>query len=317
MFDFMGMNLPGFQCATVGSKAAKMLNSVQGMQTYKMFNDLMLSRFHYENLPESCNERALEITLCYYGYALFQEDPDLGLIHTPCHLSGPFNIYYESINREAFSYNYNRRVTIDESVLMRCNNTMTPDYLILMNFVPKIINAIRSVDVHTNTIKRPFLIAGNEKEIKSIKRVLEDVESNEPAIAGCKYTDGSTNGIQVMSLVQNSFLSEMWGNVKNYYQQVYTALGIYNTYSQKKERLVVSESIGEESPIRHIMESNLACRERAIEEINKKWGTNIVVTCNELDRFVMEDAEKYMARMATVQNPMASFTTENTDGGEE
>lgn len=283
MFDFMPFSLPNFTPKMGSKKEAAYLNSIQGINTYKMFNDIMLSRFKYENLPETCNERALEITLCYYGYALFFEDENLGLIHTPCNLQGPFNIYYESINRDAYSYAYHARRTIDDSVLIRCNKTMIGDYVNLVNYIPKIVNAIRSVDVHTNTIKKPFMIVASEKELPSVKRALNAIDDNESAVVGSKL--GNPDSFQVLSLVQNSFLSEMWGNVKNYYQQLYTALGVVNTYSQKKERLVVSESVGEENSIRHILESELSCREEAIYNVNKMFGTNIRVTANQLERF--------------------------------
>lgn len=281
--------LPGFTPIS-NKNATAQLNNAQFLEVITRIINVALSRFKWKNLPETCNERALEMTLFFYGSALFFQDDTLGFIHTPVSLPGPFNVYYESIRREAYSFNYHKTYDDTNSVLIRANKTMTPDYYIAWNYAPKITDALRSIDVHTQTLKRPFAIQCEEKERKSVKAALENIKDNEFAVLGTKL--GNADMYKVLNLAVQSHLADMWANAKNYFQQCYTALGIENTFTQKKERMVVSESEGESKIIRHIIESEKDCRERACEEINKMFRLNVEVEVNQLDQFFDERMEE-------------------------
>lgn len=289
MDGFMGMNLPGLVFPCNVEARPEVLNSQQTMEIYNRFANMALSRFKWNGLPKSCNERALELTLLFYGCAVFADDPNLGFIHTPVNLPGPFNIYYESTVRDAYSYEYNHSFTVDDSVLIRANKTMTPDYLVIWNYAPKIANAMRSIDVHTETIKRPFAILCDEKDKQSAITATKKISGNEIAIFGTKF--GDPKSVQVMNFGVNCVLNEMWANVRNYMQQLCTGLGIDSLTSDKKERLISAEGQGQRNPTRHIIESELWCREEACKEINDKWGLNVSVELNAVEDFMEEFIE--------------------------
>lgn len=289
MFDcFFGANLPGIVFPPNGARA-EVLNAQQTIEIYNRFINMALSRFRWTGLPDSCNERALEMTLLFYGVALFANDPDLGYIHTAVTLPGPFNIYYESVVREAYSFEYRHRFDIDNSVLIRANKTMTPDYLSIWNYSPKISNALRSIDIHTETIKRPFAIQCDEKDKQSAITAANKIAGNEIAIFGSKF--GNPESVKVMNFGVNCVLNEMWANVRNYMQQLCTSLGIDSLTSDKKERLISAEGQGQRNPTRHIIESELWCRERACEEINAMFGLNVGVELNAVEEFMEEFIE--------------------------
>lgn len=289
MFDcFFGANLPGIVFPSNGARA-EVLNAQQTIEIYNRFINMALSRFRWTGLPDSCNERALEITLLFYGVALFADDSDLGYIHTAVTLPGPFNIYYESVVREAYSFEYRHRFDIDNSVLIRANKTMTPDYLSIWNYSPKISNALRSIDIHTETIKRPFAIQCDEKDKQSAITAANKIAGNEIAIFGSKF--GNPESVKVMNFGVNCVLNEMWANVRSYMQQLCTSLGIDSLTSDKKERLISAEGQGQRNPTRHIIESELWCRERACEEINAMFGLNVGVELNAVEDFMEEFIE--------------------------
>lgn len=291
LFGFLPFELPEFTPKIPQGKQSKYLNTVQGIELYKRLSDIMLSRFTWNNLPDSCDERALEITLTYYGWALFFNDEELGYMHTPCTLPGPFNVYYESVKRRAYSYQYHKDYTIENSVLIRGNTSMLPDYLILVNYVPKIANAIRSVDVHTETLKKPFFVECEEKERKSVQRALNDVSDNEIAIIGRKAVD-RMGPMSVLNTGVQCYLTDMWANVNSYLQQCLNALGVDNSFSYKKERMVQAEATGNEITIRHTLENELKCRETACKKINKMFGLNIKVEANQIDKFAIEQIKE-------------------------
>lgn len=276
MFEF----LPNFNPCIPKKKSARLLNDLAFQEVFFRITNVALSRFKWNNLPDTCNERALEMTLYYYGVALFFNDADLGYAHTPVNLIGPFNIYYESIRRFAYSFQYNKEYSIDNSVIIRCNKTMTPDYFITMNYAAKIADAMRSIDVHTQTIKRPYALACREKDRKSVEAAINNVSDNEVAIFGTNEIMDGKN-ISVLNLNTQCFLSDMWANVKNYFNQCYSALGVNNSFTEKRERMIVPESTGEANVIRHTLESEYEERKRACELINKMFGLNISVKINE------------------------------------
>ena len=263
--------------------SAKYLNDLQCNELLGRLCNIGLSRFKWNGLPDTCNERALEMQLFFFGKAVFFNDDTLGYCHTQVELPGPFNIYYESTVREAYSYNYRKRYTIDDSVLIRANKTMTPDYLICWVYAPKITNALRSIDVQLETLKRPYLIRCNDKERSSVRAALEKITDNEIAIIGTKFSQQAD--FEVLNLNASSSLGDMWATAKNYFNQCLNALGVDNNFSEKKERLVVSESVGEANSVRHSLESELEMREEACEQINKMFGLDVSVEANQLETF--------------------------------
>lgn len=308
--NFFGFNLPNFNIPCT-KKSAAYLNNVQCGDIFNRVTNIALSRFKWVNLPESCRPEILEITLYFYGTALFMYDPMLGYIHTPCELPGPFNIYYESIKREARSYNYHKEYTINDSVLIKANHTEYADYLTTWNYAPKIANCLRAIDVHTETLKRPFLIKCAEKEKQSVKRAINGILDNEVALVGQRL--GEQVPIEVISLSQNSHLTDMWANCKNYLNQCFSSLGVKNSYSEKRERMITTEAEGEGNAIRHTLESELYERKLACEKINKMFGLNVDVEANELEVFLDELMEAEAARVSGYY----SQQEQTNEGGEE
>lgn len=282
---FFGNQLPMF---TPPKGSAKYLNMVQAIETFNYIVNIALARFEWEGLPETCKPEVLEKTLLFYGKALFFFDEEIGgYFHTPCTLPGPYNIYYESIVREAFSYDYNKRYTDDNSVIIMANQTMTPDYLHIWTYTPKIADAIRAIDVHMQSLKRPYAVQCPEKQRNTIIRTLNRVTDNEIAVIGEKGMTG--DDIKVLNMNVNNHLPEMWTGVQQYYNCVFNALGVENVYSDKRERMVTSEAEGQTNSTRHVLESALSARQNAADLINDMFGLNVSVKAREIDKFKPEN----------------------------
>lgn len=282
---FFGNELPMFD-PPKGS--AKYLNVVQAIDTFNYLVNVALARFEWDGLPDTCNPLVLEKTLLFYGRAVFFNDEEIGgYFHTPCNLPGPFNIYYESIVREAYSFEYRKTYSIEDSVLIRSNLTMTPDYLHIWAYTPKIADAIRAIDVHMQSLKRPYAVVCQEKQRNTVIRTLNRITDNEIAVIGEKGMTG--DDITVLNMETKSNLSEMWTAVRHYYQCVFNTLGINSMFTDKKERMVTSEATGQSNPTRHALESALHAREVAAEQINKMFNLNVSVTAKEIDAFRLEE----------------------------
>lgn len=294
--EMFGFYLPEFNPKI----SAKNLNNRQYFELFNRITNIALSRFTWNGLPDTCRPEILEQTLFFYGSALFAYDPDLGYIHTPVNLTGPFNIYYESVNRHAYSFNYHHDYDLENSVLIKANHTMLPDWLTVWNYTPKIANCIRAIDVHTETLKRPYLINCSDKVMSTVKQVLNKIGDNEVAVVGEKL--GSDIKLEVLPLATTSYLPDMWANVKNYFNQVFNSLGVKNSYTEKRERMITSEAEGEGNAIRHSLESELYEREIACERINEMFGLNVSVEANEIEQFADELIEMEAARVTGMMN---------------
>ena len=294
MIPFFGYNLP--IAPTCGKPTTEMLNNYQLMEIFNRIANVALARFKWIGLPETCQPDILEQTLFFYGKALFFYDEQLGYLHTPVNLPGPFNVYYESIRRQARSFQYNKMYTIDDSVLIKANYAMFPDVLTVMNYAPKIANGLRAIDVHTETLKRPFMITCPDKMVQSVRQILDKIADNEVAIVGEKL--GDNGDIKVLPFGATSNLPDMWANIKNYFNQVYSSLGVRNSFTEKRERMITSEVEGEGNAVRHDLESELYERELACERINDMYGLDVHVEANELEDFMDEMIEVQAARVS-------------------
>lgn len=305
--NFYGFVLPQFGGPRKAS--AKELNNQQYSDIFNRITNIALSRFKWSGLPETCDPDVLEETLFFYGRALFFQDKTLGFIHTPVNLPGPFNVYNQSIRREAYSFEYHETYYIDNSVLIKANKTMFPDYLTVWNYTPKIANGLRAIDVHTETLKRPFLVVCPDKSVQSVRQMLGKIADNEVAVVGERI--GENGEIKVLPLGSQSNLQDMWANIKNYLNQVFSSLGVKNSYTEKKERMITTEAEGESNAVRHMLESELSERQKACELINKRYGLNVQVEANEIETFMDEIIEAEAARVSGQINGM------EIEGGEE
>lgn len=292
--NFYGHILPQF--SGPHKMKAKDLNNIQYGEVFNRITNIALSRFKWINLPQTCRPEVLEMTLYFYGCALFFFDDEIGFIHTPVNLPGPFNVYYESIRRDAFSFEYHKQYTIENSVLIKGNHTMVPDYLTTWAYTPKIANCLRAIDVHTETLKRPYMVVCPDKVVNSARTVLQKISDNEIAIIGERL--GDNGEIKILPLSSNSNLQDMWANVKNYYNQVFSSLGVKNSYTEKRERMITAEAEGEGNAIRHMLESELNERQIACERINEMFGLNVSVEANEIETFLEELMEAEAARVS-------------------
>lgn len=308
MSMFMGFPLPAFQVATINN-SAQYLNDVMVIDVFNRITNVALSRFKWNNLPATCNERALELTLFFYGKALFFYDPDFGLMHTPFNDNSEFNIYYEPTERHAYSFNYEHDYDIYDSVIIRNSITNTPSYFTVWNYAPRIANCIRAIDVHTETLKRPFIAYCNEKERTSMKRLLEQITDNEIAIVGRKFSQDNSMG--VLNLIDKSYLNDMWANVNNYLHQVFSSLGVRNSYTNKRERMITDEASGEDNVVRHTLESALKSRQLACEHINRMFSqyltAPISVEANETEVFTEEFIERDRAPLEEVEENVSEL----------
>lgn len=249
------------------------------MQTYGYYLqrliELSISMFEWENLPDTVNERFLELTLFKDGHAIFFNDAELdGYLALQSTNYGKFNVYRIPTQRRAFAINgYQKNLTDKDSVIIWNNYLHTNTYPVAKMYARRLYNLDRIIDVNANAQKTPVLIQCSESQKLTMENLYLDWDGNKPAIYGDKSLD--PNGLKVLR-TDAPFVSDKIYTLKTQiWNEALTYLGISNSNFVKKERLVSDEVIRNQGGTVASRYSRLEARRKACNEINKMFGTNI------------------------------------------
>lgn len=249
-------------------------NKVDYISYFDRLTELSISMFDWKNLPETIDERFLELTLFYDGYILFFYDEILGYLTLQCTIGGDLDVYRIPVRRNAFSSNgYYRELDNQNSVIIFNNLLHTNAWLQVENFAKRLYEFDRVIDVNVNAQKTPVLLSCEESQRLTIKNLYMKYEGNEPFIFGDKNL--SPNSIKAIS-TEAPFVADKIYNLKTqYWNEILTYLGISNTNIQKKERLLTDEVLRNLGGTLASRRSRLQARKQACKQINNMFGLNI------------------------------------------
>lgn len=257
-----------------------LLNKATYEQYVRRLTELSTSMFEWKNLPETCDERFLEMTLFNDGAAVFFKDEVLGYLALQVTLSGRWNVYRVPIDRRAFAVNgYNKELTIDNSVIIYNNYLRTNSVLDVQMFARRLTELDRSIDVNCRAQKHPVLILCTEEQRLTMKNIYKEYDGNEPVIYGDKNLD--LNAITSINTNAPFVAPTMYELKTQYWNEALTYLGISNISFQKKERMVSDEVIRGNGGTIASRYSRLQMRRNAAEAINEMFGLDIEVNYRE------------------------------------
>lgn len=251
------------------------MNNYTYMQYAYRLMELSISMFEWKNLPESIDERFLEMVLFTDGHAVFFKDDELGdYLALQCLINGKLNVYRIPINRRAFAVNgYQKQLTDKDSVIIFNNMLHTNSWLDVKMFAKRLYNLDRIIDVNTNAQKTPILIKGNEQQRLTLTNLYKEYDGNAPVIFADKSLD--MNALQVL-LTQAPYVADKIYQLKTQiWNEALTYLGISNVSFQKRERMVSDEVTRSQGGTVASRYSRLNARRQACEQINKMFGLNI------------------------------------------
>lgn len=243
--------------------------------------ELAITMFEWKNLPDSIDQRFLELTLFSDGQAVFFKDENMGeYLALQVIINGRLNVYRIPINRRAFAVNgYNYNLDINNSVIIYNNYLRTNSYRMCLLFAKKLYNLDRIIDVNANAQKTPVLLKSSEQQRLSVINAYKDWDGNQPVVYGDK--DFDINSLSVLK-TDAPYLSDKLYQLKTqYWNEALTYLGISNLNIQKKERLVADEVVRSQGGTIASRYSRLEARREAADKINKMFGLNIEVDYRE------------------------------------
>lgn len=253
-------------------------NTVLFNDYFTRLQNIAMNIYKWDNLPDTVSERFIELQLFSRGYCLYFNDDVIGNAALACTLAGDFDIYGIPVTRRPFAVNgYTATRTNKDSVLIFNNTLMTPTINTIIIYARKLANIDGTIMTNINALKTPCIITCNEKQKLTLKNLYEQYQGNMPVIFG----DNTLNidGINVINTGAPTVFPDMQTEKEKIYNECLAYLGV--PVSQiKKERLVAQEALISFSEIEANQNTQLCERQRAVEKINKMFGTNISVSVN-------------------------------------
>lgn len=269
-----------------------MKNNVAFMVWYNYLSNLILSRYEWENLPETMNERFLEKVLYYDGRACFVNDPDTSMLSLRYAAAKGWNIYEEPMGIRAYSIGYSKEFPLDEVALIYNNYSLTPDYPTVKNYAIRLSEISRTIDINVYVQKTPYVVTAKEDAKLSAEQLKLAVGGGDLDI--CRIKENVDDfGIEVLNLNAPYVAGNLKDLLNNILIEFYNIYGINNANTEKKERLIVDEVNVNNQLVKLSSDVGLICRQQACEKFNRLYGTNIQCKRRvELDEYIDDIPEE-------------------------
>lgn len=252
-----------------------LLNDLTFRIIFDKYKLIAINAFQWDGLPEGIEERHIEKILFDNGKAIFFKDPEQSFMCLKAQDSGKYNVNGDPLGYLATGFGYNKHYNADSCVIIENNKLRVATYNFVMFYVNKLTEAERTMDVNVKSVKTPYIIACDDKDVMSFKRIFQQVDGNVPAI----YADKALNIDSITALKTDSkFLcNELMDYKKSVENELLTFLGLNNTPTEKRERLITDEANSNNQLITSFSEIQLEARQLACERINKMYGLNVSV----------------------------------------
>lgn len=268
-----------------------LMNNITYMQYLNRLTELSISMFEWKNLPETVDERYLELHLFENGCMVYFNDEVIGDLCLDCIANGRLDVYGNPILRRAYSgyNNYQKLLKESNSVIIWNNYLHTNSLLDVKMFARRLYVLDRIIDINANAQKTPVLVQGTEKQRLTLLNLYKEFEGNAPFIFGDKNLD--LNALKVLQTEAPYVADKIYQLKTQIWNEVLTYLGISNINIQKKERLITDEVTRNQGGTIASRYSRLESRRQAVKKINAMFGTNIEVNYREDFQQVGKDNE--------------------------
>ncbi len=250
-------------------------NSYGFMQYYNRLTEIALSMFEWSGLPDSVDERFLELSLFADGKSLFFKDEEMdNFLSLRCTINGALDVYGIPKYRRAYAANgYNNSLDYTNSVLIYNNYLHTNAMLDVEQFARRLYEIDRTIDVNVKAQKTPVLIQCSDTEKLTFKNLYSKYEGNEPCIVTTKELN--PKGFTVLQTGAPYVAGNLYTLRTNIWDEALTYLGVANFDKTKKAQLIEEEVNKSQGGTIACRNSRLETRRQACKKINKMFGLDV------------------------------------------
>lgn len=301
--------------------SADILNNFTFIDFFDRLKRVATSIFKWKNLPETMNERWLELCLFYKGMAGILKHDNYGIINTEASWSGNTDIYelptlvycYSTSFFSEQRVRYDGKVSIEElskiygiqddnlkeAILVMNNIDMQPTFIAMELFAYRLYKVQRTIDINLDLIKKPFIIGCNEQDKLSMQKFMMDVENNQNMIFATADFDPS-NSIKIFDLNVNNHVEELENEKRAILSEALTTLGVNSILVDKAERLISDEGKKDNEFINYNLQYYWKQRKEACDQFNKlfKPEKEIEVVLNsDINNIIKQEFTDYKSQI--------------------
>lgn len=253
---------------------------------YFDIQQLYSSVFAYTGMPLIVDMAQVEQWLMYRGSVAFFIDEFIGPLILPYTTQGNHNQYGNPTTIRAYGMNgYQIYLNPDQYVIIYDNNMKISNINALRQYAIRLSQTDKVIDVNIAAQRTPVLLtAQNEGQLNSLKLAYRKMATGQPVIAEIGNTVNA--GVNALNTGAPMVFNELQNYKLNLLAEVLTFCGIPNKGDPKRERLITTEVSAINGHVVHERNNRLQTRQRAIDEINFKfgaYGVNLSVDFANLD----------------------------------
>lgn len=250
------------------------MNDLVYIDYYTRLKEYAINTFQWVNLPDTVDARYMELILCERGKVCFFQDELVGFMALPVNEYGNLNVYNYPTEHQIYAVNgYNKNRNIENSVVIYNNYLRLPTVLTLSLYAERLSKIQRTIDVNIGACKTPYIIVATENQRLALENAFNQIDENKPALF---FTNEmNLDNIKALDL-KTPYVSDKLTLLKHdVWNEAMTFLGIENSNTDKKERMITDEVNSNDGQIEASRFNMLDARLEACEKINKMFGLNI------------------------------------------
>lgn len=255
-------------------------SQLNNFKTYDMyrrqFMTLAENVFEFEGIPEFIDTAYLNKNLLRKGSIAFFKDEILGVIALPYVNVTNLDIYGRPVKIQAIARNgYTKILRRDEFVIMYDNNGRYPLWLDILQYAERMALATRVHDINMAQQKTPRFWKTKTGNEKTVSDIINNVDSCENTVL--TYEDYDLDETTIIQEPAPFVADRVSIEKDKIYNEFLRLIGIANLSYQKKERNITDEIQAMQGGTVASRYSRFEPRKKAIDIINKKFGTDIKV----------------------------------------
>lgn len=250
------------------------MNDLVYIDYYTRLKEYAINTFQWVNLPDTVDARYMELILCERGKVCFFQDEVVGFMALPVNEYGNLNVYNYPTEHGIYAVNgYNKNRNIEDSVVIYNNYLRLPTVLTLSLYAERLSKIQRTIDVNIGACKTPYIIVATENQRLALENAFNQIDENKPALF---FTNEmNLDNIKALDL-KTPYVSDKLTLLKHdVWNEAMTFLGIENSNTDKKERMITDEVNSNDGQIEASRFNMLDARLEACEKINKMFGLKI------------------------------------------
>lgn len=261
---------------------AKAVRGGEFLMYQNMLWGLAESRFVWDGLPSTVNERYLERVLHRHGLAVFFEDPRLHAFFA-LHAAGTgdVDVYGDPKTFRVTGNRYiNREVSSKDCVPIWVNRNRVNDQWIVNYYAAQLAEAAVTVQVNALTSRYPTILALSQEQKLTGENFYRQIAEGQPVVFTVKDAMGGDVSSAVQALdnrLPPNAVSDAIRVKKDIWDEAMLMLGIQCAPPDKKERLVDDEVEALQGQMAAFRGVAIGARQEAADRINERYGLNVSV----------------------------------------